>query len=129
MDHPLIEYVGEVGEAEKASFLGEAAALLFPIDWPEPFGLVMIEAMACGTPVIAFPRGSVPEVIRHGETGFIVETVAEAVTAVEKVSSLSRGNCRQVFEERFTVNRMANEYLEIYQQLIAERTRKITATP
>jgi glycosyltransferase involved in cell wall biosynthesis len=114
---PLVEYVGEIGEAEKDEFLGSAYALLFPIDWPEPFGLVMIEAMACGTPVIARSRGSVPEVTVQGETGFIVDGVEEAELAVYQVSSLSRRRCREVFEQRFTARRMAQEYLEAYQRL------------
>ena len=111
---PLVEYVGEIGEGEKDEFLGKALALLFPIDWPEPFGLVMIEAMACGTPVIAYRKGSVPEVVEEGGTGFIVEGLEDAVKAVERVSTLSRKRCRQVFEERFTASRMAQDYLAIY---------------
>lgn len=114
---PNIDYVGEIGEAEKGRFLGEARALLFPIDWPEPFGLVMIEAMACGTPVIARSRGSVPEVMIHGETGFIVEDVEDAVRAVERIGSISRRRCREVFEQRFTARRMAQDYLAVYGEL------------
>ena len=114
----LVEYIGEVGGATKDAFLGEAAALLFPIDWPEPFGLVMIEAMACGTPVIAYPRGSVPEVLEDGVTGWIVEGMEEAVQAVARVPALSRARCRQVFEERFSVSRMAKDYLRIYKSLL-----------
>jgi glycosyltransferase involved in cell wall biosynthesis len=124
---PLIEYVGEIGEAEKDDFLGDAYALLFPIDWPEPFGLVMIEAMACGTPVIAHARGSVPEVTVQGETGFIVYGVEEAVRAVDRVSSLSRKRCREVFEERFTARRMAEEYVEAYRRLIRQGPRREAA--
>jgi glycosyltransferase involved in cell wall biosynthesis len=101
LDNPLVEYLGEMSEADKVVFLGQAYALLFPINWPEPFGLVMIEAMACGTPVIAYRRGSVPEVIDDGVTGWIVEGCEEAVQAVAQVSTLSRSRCRQVFEERF----------------------------
>lgn len=115
---PLIEYVGEIGEADKNEFLGHAYALLFPIDWPEPFGLVMIEAMACGTPIIARRHGSVPEVMEQGVTGFIVSDVDEAVRAVENVPSLSRQRCRQVFEERFTSERMAGDYLKTYESLL-----------
>jgi glycosyltransferase involved in cell wall biosynthesis len=115
---PLVEYLGEIGEMEKNDFLGNAYAILFPIDWPEPFGLVIIEAMACGTPTIAYRRGSVPEIIEQGVTGFIVQDVDEAVRAAEKISMLSRKHCREVFEERFTATRMANDYLKIYQQLI-----------
>ena len=118
LDHPLIEYVGEIGEGEKNEFLGNAYALLFPIDWPEPFGLAMIEAMACGTPVIARRCGSVPEILEEGLTGFIVESPDQAADAVKKVATLSRLRCRQVFEERFTAARMAENYLKIYQTLI-----------
>jgi glycosyltransferase involved in cell wall biosynthesis len=114
---PHIEYVGEIGEAEKDEFLGNAYALLFPIDWPEPFGLVMIEAMACGTPVIARPRGSVPELTVPGETGFVVDSVNDAVAALERVSAIDRGRCREIFVERFTARRMAEEYLEAYRAL------------
>ena len=115
--HPCVEYLGEVDEGEKAEFLGGARALLFPIDWPEPFGLVMIEAMACGTPVIAFRRGSVPEVIEHGVSGFIVECVDEAVDAVARVDALSRAEARRCFERRFTAERMAMDYVTIYREL------------
>ena len=101
--------------------MGEASALLFPIDWPEPFGLVMIEAMACGTPVIAYPRGSVPEVLEDGVTGWIVESLEEAVQAVERVPLLSRSRCRQVFEERFAASRMVQDYVKLYRQLLAPR--------
>lgn len=118
LKHPLIEYVGEIGEAEKNDFLGNAYALLFPINWPEPFGIVMIEAMACGTPIIARSNGSVPEVMQQGVTGFIVHDINEAVKAVERVTSLSRRRCREVFEKRFTSTRMAEDYLRIYQKLI-----------
>lgn len=115
---PLVEYIGEIGEGEKNAFLGNAYALLFPIDWPEPFGLVMIEAMACGTPVIAYRRGSVPEVLVEGVTGFTVTTLEDAINAVERVSRINRKQCRQVFEERFSASRMAQDYLAIYQQLL-----------
>ncbi len=123
LSHPLIEYLGEIGDAEKAGFLGGATALLFPIDWPEPFGLVMIEAMACGTPVIARRRGSVPEVMRDGVSGFTFETDAEAVEAVGRVGGLSRAACRAYFEERFTARRMAEDYMRVYrtaEELAAE---------
>jgi glycosyltransferase involved in cell wall biosynthesis len=114
------DYVGEIGEGEKDDFLGSAAALLFPIDWPEPFGLVMIEAMACGTPIVAYRQGSVPEVIDEGVTGFIVEGIGDAVKAVERVFTLSRKRCRERFQERFTVSRMARAYREIYERLIED---------
>jgi len=117
-----IEFVGEIGETEKDEFLGNAYALLFPINWPEPFGLVMIEAMACGTPIIARICGSVPEVIDEGETGFMVKDVAGAVRAVKKLSRVSRKRCREVFEQRFTATRMANDYLAVYEQLIRADT-------
>jgi glycosyltransferase involved in cell wall biosynthesis len=125
LKQPLIEFIGEIGEAEKNDFLGGAYALLFPIDWPEPFGLVMIEAMACGTPVIARCRGSVPEVMEDGVTGYIINDIDEAVEAVEKVSSLERRRCREVFEERFTVTRMAKNYLKIYERLIVRKSRRV----
>jgi len=119
---PAVEYVGEIGEGEKDEFLGNAYALLFPIDWPEPFGLVMIEAMACGTPVIAYRKGSVPEVMEEGKTGFIVEGLEDAVKAVESVHTLSRKRCREVFEERFTAARMTRDYLSLYQRLLEAKT-------
>ena len=124
--NPLVEFVGEIGEHRKADFLGDALALLFPIDWPEPFGLVMIEAMACGTPVIAFRRGSVPEVIEAGVSGFIVESVDEAVAAVQEVSSLNRLLVRRAFERRFTVEAMARAYLDIYRALPGQRLRPLS---
>ena len=111
---PLVEFVGEIGEPDKGAFLGGASALLFPIDWPEPFGLVMIESLACGTPVIAYRRGSVPEVIEDGWTGFIVDDVASAVAAVERLDGLDRGMIRARFEHRFTARRMAKDYLAAY---------------
>ena len=114
LDNPLIEFIGEIGDAEKSEFLGNAKALLFPIDWPEPFGLVMIEAMACGTPVIAWNCGSVPEVIDQGITGFIVENEDEALSALEQVGSLSRLRIRHVFERRFSAIAMARRYLNVY---------------
>jgi glycosyltransferase involved in cell wall biosynthesis len=118
IDGRHIEYIGEIGDAEKAAFLSGAIALLVPIDWPEPFGIVMIEAMACGTPVIAFNRGSVPEVIDEGVTGFIVEDEMSAIGAVHRLSQLSRQKIRKRFEQRFTARRMAHDYLDVYRQLI-----------
>jgi glycosyltransferase involved in cell wall biosynthesis len=120
LDDPLIEYIGEIGEHEKGAFLGDALALLFPIDWPEPFGLVMIEAMATGTPVIAFGRGSVPEIIEPGVTGFIVDDVESAVAAVPLAAGLDRTAIRQRFEQRFTDERMARDYLALYQQALSQ---------
>jgi glycosyltransferase involved in cell wall biosynthesis len=115
---PLVEYMGELGEAEKGEFLGNAYALLFPIDWPEPFGMVMIEAMACGTPVVAFRRGSVPEIIEPEITGYIVDDMDEAVEATRCVATLSRRRCREAFEARFTAERMATDYLDLYRRLL-----------
>jgi glycosyltransferase involved in cell wall biosynthesis len=117
LDHPLVEYVGEIGEDQKEDFLGGAAAVLFPVDWPEPFGLVMIEAMACGTPVIAWRCGSVPEVIDEGVTGFVVDSIEDAVPAARRALELSRVACRRRFEERFSVQRMARDYVSVYEQL------------
>lgn len=116
LDDPLVEFIGEIDDAAKDAFLGNAMALLFPIDWPEPFGMVMIEALACGTPVIAFSRGSVPEVLEHGITGFIVPDVDRAVDAVGRLQDLDRRRCREVFDERFTAHRMAEDYLRIYEE-------------
>jgi glycosyltransferase involved in cell wall biosynthesis len=114
---PGVEFVGEIGEREKAAFLGEAAALLFPIDWPEPFGLVMIEAMSCGTPVLAFDCGSVREVVTPGASGWIVSGEDEAVAALARVGALDRAACRRAFEERFTAERMARDYLRLYRRV------------
>ncbi len=114
---PLVEFVGEIGDADKSEFLGNARALLFPIDWPEPFGLVVIESMACGTPVIAFARGSVPEVVEESVTGFIVQDIEEAVRAVGRLPELDRRQVRRRFEQRFSVTRMAGDYLELYRQV------------
>jgi glycosyltransferase involved in cell wall biosynthesis len=113
-----VEYIGEINDNDKSEFLSGAIALLVPIDWPEPFGLVMIEAMACGTPVIAFNRGSVPELIDDGVTGFIVEDINGAIGAVDRLGQLSREKIRQRFEERFTARRMAQDYLSAYRSLI-----------
>jgi glycosyltransferase involved in cell wall biosynthesis len=117
-----VEFMGEIGEHEKTEFLGEAAALVFPIAWREPFGLVMIEAMACGTPVIAFENGSVPEVLEHGVTGFIVHDEDEAVEAVARIGTLDRDRIRAEFERRFTAHQMANNYLALYGRLAEART-------
>ena len=123
LDHPLVEFIGEIGDEEKAELLSNAYALLFPIDWVEPFGIVMIEAMACGTPVIAFRRGSVPEVIDDGVTGFTVDDIEESLHAVEKLHQFDRERCRKVFEERFSVSRMAGDYLKIYERLLGANGR------
>jgi glycosyltransferase involved in cell wall biosynthesis len=118
-----VEFVGEICEQKKTAFLGNAAALLFPIDWPEPFGLVMIEAMACGTPVIAFRGGAVEEVVDDGVTGFVVESVEEAVEAVQRLPEISRLECRERFEKRFSVRRMCEDYLAAYERRIWEFKR------
>ncbi|HTU10460.1 MAG TPA: glycosyltransferase family 4 protein [Allosphingosinicella sp.] len=120
---PNIEFIGEIGDAEKPAFLGGARALLFPIDWPEPFGLVMIEAMAAGTPVIAWPCGSTAEVIEHGRSGFIVDSIDEAVAAVEAAARMPRDGVRAAFDARFTARRMAEDYVRLYERLLgAEKT-------
>jgi len=123
LDDSRVEYVGEIGEGEKQEFLGNAYALVFPIDWPEPFGLVMIEALACGTPIIAYQQGSVLEIMADGRAGFIVETIDEAVQAAARVTSLDRRLCRELFDERFTAERMAKDYVNVYEQLI-ERSKR-----
>ncbi len=114
---PWVEFIGEINDTQKPSFLSGAHALLFPIDWPEPFGLVMIESMACGTPVIAFNRGSVPEVIDHGVSGFIVHDEASAVSALEQLDELDRATVRATFDRRFTARRMAEDYVDLYEEL------------
>ncbi|ULK94949.1 glycosyltransferase family 4 protein [Bradyrhizobium sp. I71] len=121
LDGPGVEFIGEINESEKTKFLGNAAALLFPIDWPEPFGLVMIEAMACGTPVLAFRGGSVAEIVEDGITGRIVESVDEAVQAMPSLLALDRMAIRARFEERFSATRMAAEYVKLYQRLLRKR--------
>lgn len=120
LDDPNVEFIGEIGEKEKTDFLGNARALLFPIAWPEPFGLVMIEAMACGTPVIAFPAGSVPEIIDEGATGMIVNSVEEAAEAARNIQRIDRKLCRAVFERRFSARRMCQNYIRAYERLIQQ---------
>jgi glycosyltransferase involved in cell wall biosynthesis len=124
LQQPGIEFLGEIDERQKSRFLGEASAVLFPIDWPEPFGLVMIEAMACGTPVLAFRSGSVPEIIDHGLTGLIVTSQDEAIAAVPRLLALDRNAVRRRFEERFSARRMAQDYLAVYEGLM-RRTRDL----
>jgi glycosyltransferase involved in cell wall biosynthesis len=121
----LVEYIGEIGDHEKPNFLSGALGLLLPIDWPEPFGLVMIEALACGTPVIAYNRGSVPEIVEEGLTGFIVEDETSAVAAVSRLSQLKRDAIRTQFEQRFTARRMALDYLAVYRGLMEAAAPKI----
>ena len=118
LDHPLVEYIGEIGEKDKNEFLGNALALLFPIDWPEPFGLVMIESMACGTPVLAWKKGSVPEVLEDGVSGILVESMEEAIEGAKQIVNLDRKKVRAAFDNRFTAEVMANNYLELYEELI-----------
>jgi glycosyltransferase involved in cell wall biosynthesis len=120
VDGKAVAFIGEVDEGAKAEFLGRARALLFPIDWPEPFGLVMIEAMACGTPVIALPRGSVPEIVEDGVNGFLVESDAQAVEAIARLDALDRSRVRAAFEQRFSARRMAQDYVRCYRALAAE---------
>jgi glycosyltransferase involved in cell wall biosynthesis len=124
LEESHVDWVGEITDRDKNEFLGSAYALLFPIDWPEPFGLVMIEAMACGTPVIAYNSGSVPEVMEDGVTGFIVEDLDNAAKAVSRVCDVSRARCRNTFERRFAASRMASDYIEIYKRLIETDMRK-----
>ena len=124
LQHPLVEYVGEIGDGEKQEFLGCAIGLLFPIDWEEPFGLVMIEALACGTPVVAFRRGSVPEVLSDGKTGFIVDDLEGAIAAARRLPELDRRRCRDAFERNFTASRMANDYVRLYDRLARARQTK-----
>jgi glycosyltransferase involved in cell wall biosynthesis len=121
LDDPLVSFEGEIGDGAKNDFIGNALALLMPIDWPEPFGLVMIEAMACGTPVIAYGSGSVPEIIDHGVTGFVVENQAQAIAAARNIGQIDRRRCRQVFEQRFAARVMARRYLDVYRELADAR--------
>ena len=115
---PGVEFIGEINERQKTAFLGEARALLFPIDWPEPFGLTMIEAMACGTPVLAFRHGSVPEIIDHGVTGIVVDGMDEAAAALPQVLALDRRKVRERFEQRFSATRMARDYARLYHSML-----------
>ena len=121
---PLIEYLGEITDAEKAEFLGNATALVCPYDWPEPFGLVLIEALACGTPVLAYRRGSIPEIIEDGVTGFVCEGLDEMTAAIQRIPEIDRGRCRSTFEQRFTVERMAQDYVRLYERLIDTTDKK-----
>lgn len=123
MNQPHVEFIGEIGEDKKGEFLGRAKALLFPIDWPEPFGMVMIEAMACGTPVVAYNSGSVPEIIDEGETGIIVNNMRDAVKAVEKIDLLSRTRVREIFEQKYSATVMAAKYLKYFELLSTKKKR------
>lgn len=126
LGHELIEFIGEIGQKEKNEFLGNASALLFPVQWPEPFGLVMIEAMACGTPIIAYPAGSVGEVMKEGVTGFVVPDEDAAVAAIKRIAEIDRRKCRENFEQCFTSARMTQDYLRIYERMVQGRTAAIT---
>ena len=126
LDHPLIEFIGEISDDEKNDFVGNALALVCPYDWPEPFGLVLIEALACGTPVLAYRRGSIPEIIEHGTTGFVSENLSEMVAAVERLAEIDRQRCRASFEQRFTADRMARDYVALYERIIEERVAVTT---
>jgi glycosyltransferase involved in cell wall biosynthesis len=128
LNHPLIEYIGEVDEQGKNELLGGAKALIFPIAWPEPFGLVMIEAMACGTPVIAYRRGSVAEVMKDGVTGYIVESEEQAVSAIDRIDRIDRGVCRSYFEHNFSSDLMARNYVNVYQKLIIQQENSLPGT-
>jgi glycosyltransferase involved in cell wall biosynthesis len=125
LDEPGVEFVGEINEQEKTDFLGQALALIFLIDWPEPFGLAMIEAMACGTPVLALRRGSVEEVVEEGVTGRIVDSIGEATVALPDVIAFDRRAVRRRFEERFTAERMATDYVRVYRSLLARANVKV----
>lgn len=125
LNDPLVEFVGEIDERTKGTFIGNARALLFPINWPEPFGLVMIEALACGTPVLAFRRGSVPEIIEPGVTGFVVDDIPAAIEAARSIQKLDRARVRKVFEQRFTARRMAEDYVRVYERVAAAPHRRL----
>jgi glycosyltransferase involved in cell wall biosynthesis len=130
LDQPHVEYLHEIGEAEKGPLLANAKALLFPIDWPEPFGMVLIEAMACGTPIIAYAHGSVPEIIEHGKTGFVVNTIEKAVEALKNIHLISREECRATFEKRFSDIVMAKNYMYLYERILLKQPqRKFHLTP
>jgi glycosyltransferase involved in cell wall biosynthesis len=124
----FVEYIGEIDDAGKNEFLGKARALLFPVDWPEPFGLVLVESLACGTPVVAYRLGAVPEIVEDGVTGFLVDNVDEAAQAVARVAELNRLTCRQAFEQRFTATRMAEDYLAVYGRLLNDSRRYETCS-
>lgn len=129
LDHPLVDYIGEINEDQKSGFLGNAYALLSPVDWPEPFGLVIIEAMACGTPVITRPYGSIPEIMVQGQTGYVVDTVEESIDALKKLEKFDRCQCRRIFEQRFTARSMAQNYAALYNHLITNPKRSRVKEP
>jgi glycosyltransferase involved in cell wall biosynthesis len=126
LSDPLVEFVGEIGTGDVPEFLGRAAALVFPINWPEPFGLVTIESMACATPVIAYPQGSVPELVDDGVTGFIVHNAEEAAQAVQNVSSIDRAGCYERFRQRFSAERMTNDYVAVYRRLLEDNPEALS---
>lgn len=125
LQEPGVEFIGEIGDREKSSFLGGALATLFPIDWPEPFGLVMIESLACGTPVIAFRGGSVSEILQHGSTGFVVDNEKDAIQAVQRIETIGRSRCRKAFEQRFTARRMAHDYVSVYRTVRSHHLHRL----
>ena len=127
LEDPLVDYIGEITDAEKGDFLSNAAAVICPYDWPEPFGLVLIEALACGTPVLAYRRGSIPEIIDDGVTGFICDNVNEMVAALGRLPRIQRQHCRQAFESRFMVTRMAKDYLQLYEKIIDQQPTRFSA--
>jgi glycosyltransferase involved in cell wall biosynthesis len=127
LDHPLVEFIGEISDDQKGEFLGGARALLFPIDWPEPFGLVLIEALACGVPVVAFRGGSVDEIVEPGITGFIVDNLDDAIAATRDIDRIDRATCRAVFDRRFSVTRMARDYVRVYEKVIGKRQADLVA--
>jgi glycosyltransferase involved in cell wall biosynthesis len=127
LDHPLVEFIGEISDDQKGEFLGGARALLFPIDWPEPFGLVLIEALACGVPVVAFRGGSVDEIVEPGITGFIVDDLDDAIAATRDIDRIDRATCRAVFDRRFSVTRMARDYVRVYEKVIGKRQADLVA--
>jgi glycosyltransferase involved in cell wall biosynthesis len=118
LDHPLIEFIGEISDQEKNEFVGKALALVCPYDWPEPFGLVLIEALACGTPVVAYRRGSIPEIIEDGVTGFVCESLPEMVETIGRIKTIDRRRCRAAFEKHFTAERMAHDYVALYERIL-----------
>jgi glycosyltransferase involved in cell wall biosynthesis len=121
LDHPLVTFVGEIGEHAKNDFIGNAKAFLMPVDWPEPFGLVIIESLACGTPVIAYGHGAIPELLDDGVTGFVVNDQEQAIAAARRIGQIDRAACREVFDRRFTAEVMADNYLALYGQLVGAR--------
>jgi glycosyltransferase involved in cell wall biosynthesis len=129
LSDPLIEYVGEITDAEKDEFLGHAMALVCPYDWPEPFGLVLIEALVCGTPVLAYRRGSIPEIIEDGATGFVCEGLDEMTAAIQCIPDIDRQGCRAAFEQRFSAERMAQDYLRVYEQVLGHTGQRESEVP